>query len=74
VPDRWKGKPLLDRRDVSDADIYYRIYNARTGDLLSFGNAGGPGALGSVAWDVLNTQAENPGVKLHLRHVDGPAY
>jgi hypothetical protein len=74
MADTWNGKRLPDRRDVSDADIYYRLYNARTGELLSFGNAGGPGALNAIAQDVLRTQVEHPGVKLRLRHVNGPAY
>jgi hypothetical protein len=74
MTDRWNGETFPDRRDISDADINYRIYNARTGQLLSFGSTGGPGALNSVARDVLRTQAEHPGVRLHVRHVDGPVY
>lgn len=74
MADHWNGEQLPDRADITDADINYRIYNARTGALLSFGGVGGPGALNGIAQDVLRTQAEHPGAKLHVRHVDGPAY
>jgi hypothetical protein len=74
MSDIWRGKRLKDRRDVTDADINYRVCDARTGELLSFGSAGGPGALNSVVQDVLRTQAEHPGVRLHVRHLDGPVY
>lgn len=72
--DTWNGQSIRDRQDVPDADIHYRIYNARTGELLSFGDVAGPGSLNAVVQDALRTQAENPGANLHVRHIDGPAY
>ncbi|MGP3637937.1 hypothetical protein ACTU45_32215 [Streptomyces sp. 24-1644] len=74
VPDTWKGKQLPDRSPVSDVDLHYRIYNARTGELLSFGTNGGPGSLNGIVQDALRTQQENPGVRLHVEQFDGPAY
>lgn len=72
--DSWKGKPLVNRTQVSDIDIHYRTYNATTGELLSFGSMGGPGSLGGIVQDVLRTQAENPGVRLRVEQFDGPVY
>jgi hypothetical protein len=74
VPDIWKGKQLPDRHPVSDVDLHYRIYNAATGELLSFGTNGGPGSLNGIVQDALRTQKENPGVRLHVEQLDGPAY
>lgn len=74
MSDTWKGKTLPDREDVSDVELYYRIYNRATGELLSFGSMGGPGSLDGIVQDVLRTQAENPGVRLYVRQLDGPAY
>jgi hypothetical protein len=74
MTDRWNGKPLPDRKDTSDVDMNYRVYNDATGELLSFGGVGGPGSLNSIVQDVLRTQTEHPGVRLYVRQVDGPAY
>lgn len=74
MTDTWNGKQLPDRRVVSDADLHYRIYNAATGELLSFGSNGGPGSLNSIVQDALRTQAEHPGVRLHVKQFDSPAY
>jgi len=72
--DIWKGKPLVDRQPVSDVDLSYRIYNATTGELLSFGTNGGPGSLNGIVQDALRTQAEHPGVRLYIEQFDGPVY
>ncbi|MCX4429448.1 hypothetical protein [Streptomyces mirabilis] len=74
MPDIWKGKTLVDRRPVSDVDLHYRIYNARTGELLSFGSNGGPGSLNGIVQDALRTQQEHPGVRLHVEQFEGPVY
>ncbi|MFL4491543.1 hypothetical protein ACJ6WD_09815 [Streptomyces sp. VTCC 41912] len=68
--DVWNGKSLPARR-VRHDEIHYRIYDARTGDLLSFNSTN---ALDSLAADVLRTQAENPSSRLRLVQYDGPAY
>jgi hypothetical protein len=67
-PDVWKGTTLADVGIVYDADIHYRIYNAATRALLSFGSMGGPGALNAVVRDALRVQAENPDVQLYVQH------
>ncbi|MGW1814119.1 hypothetical protein ACWCQM_11235 [Streptomyces sp. NPDC002125] len=72
--DTWKGKPLVDRSPVSDIDLHYRIYNATTGQLLSFGTNGGPGSLNGIVQDALRIQAEHPGVRLYAEQFDGPVY
>ncbi|WP_067574448.1 hypothetical protein [Nocardia acidivorans] len=68
--DVWQGKILADRAPVQ-ADIHYRIYDALTGDLLSFGSTN---TLDVVATDVLRTQTEHPGIALHTIRTDGPAW
>jgi hypothetical protein len=74
MTDAWKGKQLPERADASDVSLHYRIYNAVTGELLSFGSNGGPGSLNGIVQDALRTQAENPGVRLYVRQLNGPAY
>lgn len=74
MADTWKERTLPDRGDVGDADLHYRIYDAATGDLLSFGSNGGPGSLNGIVQDLLRVQTEYPGVRLYVRQVDGPAY
>ncbi|MEU2874413.1 hypothetical protein ABZ769_35345 [Streptomyces olivoreticuli] len=74
MSDTWKGKTLVDRNAMSDVDLHYRIYNAGTGELLSFGSMGGPGSLNGIVQDALRTQAEHPGVRLHVEQFDGPVY
>lgn len=68
--DLWNGKPLP-ARQVRHDEIHYRIYDARTGELLSFNSTN---SLDSLAADVLRTQAEHPTSRLRLVQYDGPAY
>lgn len=68
--DIWNGKPLP-ARCVRHDEIHYRIYDACTGQLLSFNSTN---ALDSLAADVLRTQTEHPTSRLHLVQYDGPAY
>lgn len=72
--DTWKGKPLPDRTPVHNVDLNYRIYNAATRELLSFGTNGGPGSLNGIVQDALRTQAEHPGTRLYVEQFDGPVY
>ena len=74
MSDMWNGKRLPDHPIVNDADLHYRVYNARTGELLSFGSVGGPGSLDGIVQDVLRTQTEHPGVQLRVKQFTGPAY
>lgn len=74
MSDVWKGTQLPDRPVASDVSLHYRIYNAATGELLSFGSNGGPGSLNGIIQDALRTQAEHPGVRLYVQQFDGPAY
>ncbi|WP_280427886.1 hypothetical protein [Nocardia brasiliensis] len=68
--DTWKGTQLPERHAVY-ADIHYRIYNAVTGELLSFGTTN---TLDTVTSDALRTQTENPTVWLFVAQVDGAAW
>ncbi|MFD3516362.1 hypothetical protein [Streptomyces sp. NPDC058657] len=72
--DTWQGQPLPDRTPTSPDNLHYRIYNAATRELLSFGTNGGPGSLNSVVQDALNVLAEHPGIRLYVEQFDGPAY
>lgn len=70
MPDIWNGKPLPDRRPIND-DIHYRLYDQRTGVLLSFGTTN---SFDAVVTDILRTQQEHPTTRIVGRRVDGPAY
>lgn len=70
MPDIWKGKPLPDRR-VTHTNINYRLYDNRTGRLLSFNSTN---SIGSLVTDVLRTQRENPNTQITAVEYDGPAY
>lgn len=74
MSDVWKGEALPNRNKVYPEDMSYRIYNARTGELLSFGSNGGPGSLNGVVQDALRVQKENPNVRMYVEQFDGPAY
>jgi hypothetical protein len=74
VLDVWNGEQLPARTIVTDADLHYRIYDQRTGVLLSFGSNGGPGSLNGIALDVLRIQEEHPMAVLYVEQFDGPAY
>jgi hypothetical protein len=67
APDTWRDTPLSAAAVVNDADLHYRIYDAKTRVLLGFGTMSGPGALNAVAQDVLRVQAANPGVHLFVQ-------
>lgn len=68
--DIWNGTALPERRPVATPTIHYRIYD-QAGRLLSFNSTN---SLSSIANDVLRTQNEHPRARLHLVHLDGPAY
>lgn len=70
MSDVWKGKPLPDRR-VTHTEINYRLYDGRTGQLLSFNSTN---SIGSLVTDVLRTQAEHPNARITAVEYDGPAY
>jgi len=70
MPDVWNGKPLPDR-NVTHTNINYRLYNARTGELLSFNSTN---SIDGLVTDVLRTQKENPNVTITAVEYDGPAY
>jgi hypothetical protein len=72
--DVWQGDPLQSRRLITKADLHYRIYDANTGRVLSFGSNDGPGALNRIVIDAFTTQAENPAADLYVEQFDGPAY
>lgn len=69
-PDTWNGKPLQ-QRNVTHTDINYRLYDRRTGTLLSFNSTN---SLNSLVADVLRTHDENPTAQIVAVEYDGPAY
>lgn len=70
MPDIWNGKPLPDR-NVTHTNINYRLYDRRTGELLSFNSTN---SLDGLVTDVLRTQAEHPNAQLFAVEYDGPAW
>jgi hypothetical protein len=69
-PDMWNGKPLP-QRNITHTNINYRLYDGRTGELLSFNSTN---SIGSVVQDVLRTQREHPNARITAVEYDGPAY
>jgi hypothetical protein len=72
--DVWKGKTLVDRNALSDVELHYRIYNAKTGELMSFSSNGGPGSLNGCVQDAINVMRDNPGIRIYVEQFDGPVY
>ncbi|MFF9691000.1 hypothetical protein [Streptomyces sp. NPDC014623] len=70
MPDIWKGRPLPDRGPAY-TDLHYRLYDERTGQVLSINSTN---SLADVAADVLRTQRENPGAVVVAVEYDGPAW
>lgn len=68
--DVWNGKPLP-VRNVIHTNINYRLYDRRTGALLSFNSTN---SLSSLVTDVLRTQQEHPNAQIVAVEFDGPAY
>jgi len=69
MPDVWNGKPLPDRGRTF-TEIHYRLYDRRTGDLLSFNSTN---SIDGIVTDVLRTQQEHhhrrgPAQALRRRH------
>jgi hypothetical protein len=69
-PDMWNGKPLP-VRNITYTDLNYRLYDGRTGALLSFNSTN---SIGSLVADVLRTRDENPTAHIVAVEYDGPAY
>lgn len=70
MPDTWNGKPLPER-NITHTDINYRLYDRRTGALLSFNSTN---SIASLVTDVLRTQQEHPDAQISAVEYDGPAY
>jgi hypothetical protein len=70
MSDIWNGKPLPER-DLEYTTIHYRLYDDRTGQLLSFNSTN---SVDAIVTDVLRTQKENPDARLRAIEYDGPAY
>lgn len=70
MSDTWNGKQLPDRGQKF-TDIHYRLYDARTGNLLSFNTTN---SIDCIVTDILRTQQENPDARLRAVEYDGPAY
>jgi len=69
MPDMWQGQALRDRR-VTHTNIHYRLYDRRTGQLLSFNSTN---SIDALVTDVLRTQAEHPNARIYAVEYDGPA-
>lgn len=70
MADIWNGKPLPERR-VTYTNINYRLYDRRTGELLSFNSTN---SIDGIVTDVLRTQKEHPTAQIYAVEYDGPAY
>lgn len=70
MPDVWNGKALPDRGRTF-TEIHYRLYDSRTGKLLSFNSTN---SIDGLVTDVLRTQQENPNAQIFAVEYDGPAY
>ncbi|MEU5742037.1 hypothetical protein ABZ784_29100 [Streptomyces tendae] len=70
MPDTWNGKTLPDR-NPTHTNLHYRLYDRRTGTLLSFNTTN---SLDSLVADVLRTRDENPTAQIVAVEYDGPAY
>lgn len=70
MTDMWNGEPLPER-GVAHTDLNYRLYDRRTGTLLSFNSTNSVDAL---AADVLRTQKEHPDAAICAVEYDGPAW
>lgn len=70
TPDMWEGK-ALPVRNVTHTNLNYRLYDGRTGTLLSFNSTN---SLNSVVADVLRTRDENPTARIVAVEYDGPAW
>ena len=68
--DLWNGQ-YLPVRNVTHTTINYRLYDSRTGTLLSFNSTN---SLDSLVGDVLRTQGENPTARIVAVEYDGPAF
>jgi transposase len=66
----WNGQALPDR-SIARTEIHYRLYDRRTGRLLSFGSTN---SIDALATDILRTQAEHPTAQIQAVQYDGPAY
>lgn len=69
-PDMWNGK-VLPVRNITYTRFHYRLYDARTGTLLSFNSTN---SLTNLVADVLRTRDENPTAQIYAVEYDGPAY
>lgn len=70
APDMWEGKALPDR-NVTHTNINYRLYDRRTGTLLSFNSTN---SIAALVADVLRTRDENPTAQITAVEYDGPAF
>ena len=70
MPDMWNGKPLPERGRENTL-IHYRLYDGRTGKLLSFNSTN---SIDAVVADVLRTQQEHPDAQIYGVEYDGPAF
>ncbi|GHB55626.1 hypothetical protein GCM10010331_49330 [Streptomyces xanthochromogenes] len=70
MADIWNSKQLPDRRRTY-TDIHYRLYDHRTGRLLSFNSTN---SIDCIVTDVLRTQQEHPEARIYAVEYDGPAY
>ncbi|MEV0556186.1 hypothetical protein AB0I27_22390 [Streptomyces sp. NPDC050597] len=68
--DTWNGK-TLPVRGRTFTEIHYRLYDRRTGELLSFNSTN---SIDGLVTDVLRTQQENPAAQIFAVEYDGPAY
>ena len=70
MPDMWNGKPLPERGRANTL-IHYRLYDCRTGQLVSFNSTN---SIDAIVAHVLRTQQEHPDAQIVAVEYDGPAF
>ncbi|NGN63142.1 hypothetical protein G5C51_04370 [Streptomyces sp. A7024] len=70
MPDMYNGRPLPERSPVLE-DIHYRLYDQRTGAVLSINTTN---CLDVLVKDVIDTCARHPEAELVAVQYDGPAW
>lgn len=69
MADVWNGT-RLPVRNVTHTNIHYRLYDRRTGALLSINSTN---SIDCVVTDVLRTCEEHPNAQIFAVEYDGPA-
>jgi uncharacterized protein YndB with AHSA1/START domain len=72
MADIWQGRSLTSAAELNW--VHYRIHDAVTGELISFGSNAGETALEDTVSHFQSTREKHKGRRLVLRQYDGPAF